>query len=344
MKKKIFVAILAVICIMISNLSVANTEASELKKDNNNYIDEPYKYPVIPGTNEWKELDSMPQKIAVSHVNLELLEKMTTSALVETVVTYPLFICVHAYDSLETGVTEVSTYFKGIEELCKRSDAREKVLQYINDRCPGLAGMKTEEEISVSLSEYLEAYAESGDREVFYIDNAVTLIDYFDYSSYKEQMNRATPTTVFTPLGSPVQAMYGYTIFDHTTPTNAQIRNNNFKSSFPNAVELSSINPAYNCHSYAWHQQSTSNNYWINYPAVNEYMTDGSYSSSNPAIGRRVVYKNSSGAAGHSGVISAFTSTTYVTSKWEYCGLFYHTLTDCPYYSSCPNISYWKLN
>ena len=78
MKKKTFVAILAVICIMISNLSVANTEASELKKDNNNYIDEPYKYPVIPGTNEWKELDSMPQKIAVSHVNLELLEKMTT--------------------------------------------------------------------------------------------------------------------------------------------------------------------------------------------------------------------------------------------------------------------------
>ncbi len=344
MKKKIFVAILAVICIIISNLSVANTEASELKKDNNNYIDEPYQYPVIPGTNEWKELDSMPQKIAVSHVKLELLEKMTTSALVETVVTYPLFICVHAYDSLETGVTEVSTYFKGIEELCKRSDAREKVLQYINDRCPGLAEMKTEEEIGASLSGYIKAYDESGDREVFYIDNAITLNDYIESLCGKEEKLRYTSTYVYTPLNTAVSAVYGYTIYDHTTPTNAQIRNSNFKTSFPNAVELSSINPAYNCHSYAWHQQSTSNNYWIDYPAVNAYMTDGSYSSSNPAIGRRVVYKNSNGAAGHSGVISAITGTTYVTSKWEYCGLFYHTLTDCPYYSSCPNISYWKLN
>lgn len=336
-----------VTCIIVGSWSLSNTKAAESEK--NCYSDDcminiPYQYPIVPGTDEWKKLGSMPEKIEASFVSPELLSKMSTTALVETVVTYPLFICVHAYETLSSGVHEVSEYFKGIEELCTRTDAREEILNYINERCPNLVDMKTDEEISTALEKYMMAYDESGDREIFYLDNAVTLIDYLDILSNKEQQVRYTNTHVYTPLGSIVPAVSGYTIWDHTTPTNAQIRNNNYKSSFPNAVELASINPAYNCHSYAWHQQSTSNNYWIESTAASLYMTDGSYSASYPAVGRKIVYKNSSGNAGHSGVISTMTGSTYVTSKWDYCGLFYHELTDCPYYTNNSVISYWKLN
>ena len=348
MKRRFFITMLLVSCIFVGSLSQIKTEAAESAKDSYNdtyLINAPYQYPIIPGTEEWKNLESMPEKIEVSHVDPEVLSKMTTTALVETVVTYPLFVCVHAYDTLAIGVKEVSEYFKGIEELCGRDDAREEILKYINARCPGLAEMKTDEEISGALSKYIKAYEVSGDREVFYLDNAVTLIDYLNcLSNSKEQPTRYFTTYVYTPVGSFVPATYGYTIFDHTTPTNAQIRNNNYKTSFPNAVELDTINPEYNCHSYAWHQQSTSNHYWIESNAASLYMTDGSYISTTAAVGRKIVYKNSSGSPGHSGVISAISDTVYVTSKWDYCGLFYHKYMDCPYYSSNSNISYWKLN
>lgn len=335
-----------VACVVIG-FSQSYTKAAEFEKASCSdvcMLNEPYNYPIVPGTDEWKNLRSMPEKIEVSNVDPDILRKMSTSALVETVVTYPLFICVHAYDTLDIGFEEVSQYFKGIEELFSRDDARKEILKYINERCPNLVDMKTDEEISTALEKYMMAYDESGDREIFYLDNAVTLIDYLDILSNKEQQVRYTNTHVYTPLGSIVPAVSGYTIWDHTTPTNAQIRNNNYKSSFPNAVELASINPAYNCHSYAWHQQSTSNNYWIESTAASLYMTDGSYSASYPAVGRKIVYKNSSGNAGHSGVISTMTGSTYVTSKWDYCGLFYHELTDCPYYTNNSVISYWKLN
>ena len=336
-----------VTCIVIGSLCQSNTRAAEFVNDSYDdvkVINVPYQYSIVPGTEEWKRLESMPEKIAMTHVDPEILGKMSTSALVETVVTYPLFICVHAYDTLDTGVCEVSEYFKGIEELCNRTDAREVVLKYINDRCPGLTEMKTDEEINDALGIYLKAFDESGDREVFYIDNAVTLIDYFDFLGNKEQQLRYVTTYVYTPLYSIVPAVYGYTIWDHSTPTNAQTRNNNYKSTFPNAIELDSINPAYNCHSYAWHQQSTSNNYWIDSSDVGVYMTDGSYSSSLPLVGRKIVYKNSSGNPGHSGVISSIAGSIYVTSKWDYCGLFYHDFMDCPYYTSNSVLSYWKLN
>ena len=145
-----------------------------------NEITEAYKYPIVPDTEEWKKLKSMPEKIEATHVDPDLLHKMSTRALVETVVKYPLFDSVHAYDTLAIGIKEVSEYFKGIEELESRDDAREEILKYINDRCPGLAEMRTEDEISAALSKYMDAYTETGDREVFYIDNAVTLINYMD--------------------------------------------------------------------------------------------------------------------------------------------------------------------
>lgn len=49
--------------------------------------------------------------IEATHVDSEILEKMSTPALVETVVTYPLFVNVNAYQTLESGVEEVSEYF-----------------------------------------------------------------------------------------------------------------------------------------------------------------------------------------------------------------------------------------
>lgn len=63
------------------------------------------------------------------------------------------------------------------------------------------------------------------------------------------------------------------------------------------------VSPAslkYNCHSYAFYSQSTSNPYWMNGPSVDKYMTDGSYYQlSTPTSNDRVHWHNGD----HSGVI-----------------------------------------
>lgn len=181
MKKKIIILI-SIFIFVLSSCSKSKTDDNVANDtETSKYeITEAYKYPVVPETKEWAELGSLPDMIEATHVDPDMLEKMSTPALVETVVTYPLFVNVCAYDTLENGVEEVSDYFKGIEILCKRNDARKCVEKYINDRCPGLTEMKSNEEISKALSKYENAYNESGDREVFFITNAVTLINYLD--------------------------------------------------------------------------------------------------------------------------------------------------------------------
>ena len=68
---------------------------------------------------------------------------------------------------------------------------------------------------------------------------------------------------------------------------------------------------------------------------------------STPAIGRKVLYRKADGTASHSAVvamINPFNNTVYVISKWHAYGLFYHELTDCPYYQNAPYIYYYELN
>ena len=55
---------------------------------------------------------------------------MTTEALVETVVKYPLFIDVYAYDSIIQGFQALGNYFKGVEVLLSRSDALDCLEDY----------------------------------------------------------------------------------------------------------------------------------------------------------------------------------------------------------------------
>jgi hypothetical protein len=181
MKNKIIILI-SIFIFVLSSCSKSKTDDNVANDtETSKYeITEAYKYPVVPETKEWAELGSLPDMIEATHVDPDMLEKMSTPALVETVVTYPLFVNVNAYQTLESGVEEVSEYFKGIEILCKRKDARKCVEKYINDRCPGLTEMESNEDISQALSKYEKAYNESGDREVFFITNAVTLINYLD--------------------------------------------------------------------------------------------------------------------------------------------------------------------
>ena len=96
-----------------------------------------------------------------------------------------------------------------------------------------------------------------------------------------------------TPNNTTVYAFMGLTYSDHESITEqlAITKTQQYMNTY-NASYVSGPNPSYNCHSYAWHNASTSNMYWIDGPFAYAYMTDGSYIEvTTPAVGDKVTYK-----------------------------------------------------
>ena len=105
--------------------------ASE-KDEKAKQIDTPYVYPIQPGTEEWAKLDSLDAKIAACKVDPELMNSMTTEALLETVLNYPLLPNIYAFSSAEIGIGSVSGYFEGLQMLHDREDAAECIQKAVD--------------------------------------------------------------------------------------------------------------------------------------------------------------------------------------------------------------------
>lgn len=97
-------------------------------------IDTPYEYPAQPGTEEWSALDGRSEKAEACQIPEEILENMTTEALVYTVLNYPFMIDIYAYnyyseegDSYLLAMESIATEFNGLQELKQRPDAVEVI-------------------------------------------------------------------------------------------------------------------------------------------------------------------------------------------------------------------------
>lgn len=55
-------------------------------------------YPIQPGTEEWKKLETLQSKIAACEIPKETLHRMSTESLIEAVLYYPLLSNMYAYD------------------------------------------------------------------------------------------------------------------------------------------------------------------------------------------------------------------------------------------------------
>lgn len=276
--------------------------------------EEVYIYPVTPEDAEWSDLGTIEEKIEACEIPQSILENLTTEALVRTVLDYPLIVYIYAYDTTQKGYDKVKSYFNGLQELESRVDAIDVLQSYIEnqegnsvvDRC-----------IAEVIFENLNGTPLMGDVVSF----GVYAATHYDY----------------TPNGTRIPLVYNMTYEDHgLTEALAVAINADYSARHPGAVSYRNINPAYNCHSYAWYSTSQYNKYWLNGTNVTSYITDGSYRQvSSPQIGDVVLYENGD----HSGIYSG---NGYVMSKWGVCKLYEHSLTDCPYTTS--GITYWRRN
>jgi hypothetical protein len=88
-----------------------------------------YHFPVQPGTEEWRRLGSRAEMLAAVQIPAELLAAMPTTALVATVLNYPLYGDLFAYDSHQAGMDAMRRDFNGLSALHGRPDAAVLLLE-----------------------------------------------------------------------------------------------------------------------------------------------------------------------------------------------------------------------
>ncbi|HEY9422833.1 MAG TPA: hypothetical protein VIW92_15580, partial [Thermoanaerobaculia bacterium] len=152
-------------------------------------------------------------------------------------------------------------------------------------------------------------------------------------SSYRALSKRSGATskdytsTVSTPKGTAVPV---WVMTYELSSADIAACNSNAVATYPNATRLRDCSRMYNCHSYAWHNQSLPNNVWINTPGDDKYWQDGSYVSAAITGGQKVSYASDD----HSAI--AISASVY-ESKWGQWPLMRHAPCYTPYDCSVLN-------
>lgn len=339
-----------------------------------------YEYPVTVYSPEWRNMHSVEERREACSIPLETLQLMTTDALIETIINYPFFPDIYAYDSLQHGFYALSCYFDGVEVLKNRNDVLISLEQYYSEH----KDIYTDTDIKKYNLESLIYYFSHREKIKKYhylifksnklIGYSETLRDGIDFYNVNDPcIDWPVGNAIYTPNGTEIPLIwidkeiyyteyiydntidcksqnrfYGMTWTSHNTSLTAQnAAMYYFLNAYPSTELIASVNPSYNCHSYAWYSQSTSNNYWINEPYV--YIDDGSYSITynNISAGNKVCYIYIPWAyyLEHSGIVVSPANGTIpmrVISKWGYNGLFTHDLNDCPYVKTDTGIVFYN--
>jgi len=286
-----------------------------------------YDFSVKPGTEKWKAFDDSREMLKACQVPEQILRKMSTAGLVKTVMNQPLFwstIMFHTKtpDSagMQWGFNVLVSQFNGIQELLKRRDAgTELLLKYRSIPLPKKEASDTE------IGDYLfycysfeilfaQGYIRAGLTETQLEELRKELLAKYEikkalkseggYSRELMELNGLLPDspklyniTVPTPKGYPVEALQ-MQASDEMDPKVIAHCNQLTILEYPKATWEASCTQMYNCHSYAWYNQATSNTVWIDGPNQAKYWEDGSYVPSPYATaGMKLSYSNDNHSA-----------------------------------------------
>lgn len=95
-----------------------------------------WNYPVHPGTDEWKQLDSFSERLDAFNIPDSILTEITTENLVKTCLKYPWWILITSRDNNQAGYDYLKSVFNGFRELEKRKDAGKELLRVYEKMLP----------------------------------------------------------------------------------------------------------------------------------------------------------------------------------------------------------------
>ena len=93
------------------------------------YISDTYNYPIQPGTDEWKELSSLTEKVEVCQIPEKKLKTISTEGLLETLLNYPLISDYLFFEHIQNGFNRIKTENNGFSELYSRKNIFEVITE-----------------------------------------------------------------------------------------------------------------------------------------------------------------------------------------------------------------------
>lgn len=93
------------------------------------YISDTYEYPVVPGTEEWKELHSLTEMVQVCQIPNNKLTSISTEGLLETLLNYPLILDYGAFNQQQDGFDRIKSENNGFDILYGRGDFPDVIVE-----------------------------------------------------------------------------------------------------------------------------------------------------------------------------------------------------------------------
>lgn len=289
---------------------------------NEDLNEQSYEFPVTPESKQqWSEMENGAERVSLLQIPKLKLKTMSDSALIKTVLNYPLSIDLYVCDTFNEGFAALKEEFNGLDELSRRIKERPFDIQQLL--------IKEDKMINEKVK-----ILSTDDFQMFYAKRVLSLLISESTNTVMQEMPeimKITTATVKTPKGSSVPAYKSLTWADHgMTEAEGKAAHKAALKQYPNMTAISGPSSKYNCHSYAWYSTSTNNIYWIDNPS--KYWTDGSYAENrNYVVGYKITYiKN--GSITHSGIISSVVDRHLngVKSKWGCLGVYNHPYFDVP--------------
>ncbi len=280
----------------------------------------------------------------------EVLNEMTDEELVQAIASYPYLVDIYLYgDSVEDGIAVARGYFSALDELLSRQTAAVAFIDYGIDLANG----------------YYTTYSAvrcNNSRGLFVanalLDLMLTLNDDIEVQTVLDGSLDGSQCAITTRSSGTATAITR--VETHTAAQHAAADQQMVDTYYVTLVSPGTC--IYNCHSYAWYDQSTSNPYWIDDPTP--YMYNSVYTRvysgglgmpSHTANIRSVdiifygdYTDSNTSLTWHSAILLSNTNTgepianQMCISKWGEFGVFEHKMSNVPYEYDRTHISAWR--
>lgn len=298
-----------------------------------------YTYPLNIDSPSWSSYTVL-EKVELLKIPDSILKRMTDEALVQAIADFPYIGDIYAYgNSTSDGVATVATYCSALNELLSRKTGIQTLELYCS------------EIIDSTLS---TASVESGyDRETFIGYVMLDILDTIS-SNYRGELSTEIttvdeyPEAPTTLNGTPLpDSDYDIGYEPHAPMATAHDNADQYYVETFGVTRIRKGSCVYNCHSYAWFDQSADNPFWIHDPKT--FWEDHSYNrcyignvvtsiyDASIRNGDIVVYgpendsTHSAIFSGNSNLTSTHSlATAQCISKWGQAGVFRHSLTSVP--------------
>lgn len=351
--------------ILVNDVFSEGVDLQSQMIENNVKVDIPVNYFDNGDFSYFTKVERLEDRFSFCDISEEMAKTMTTDAIVRSVLHYPLNYLIFAYNNPINAVKLVIDSSHLHQELLLREDAAETILHYfeksdidMNVSYPSLD--ESYQHLTYADEMFLEyliaswtikGFEDSGIKNKLYsiVDDkekrrSMNTATYSEYSirplsiikhKIATVQNTLTTSTIYTYFGQ----VLGVIINQELTAWEITNITNNYVEAYPQAEMVRPASARYNCHSYAWYDQSTNNHYWLNrlnsngFLQLSRYWTDDLYVMTTETNAEKVYYVSSD----HSAI--PLSSTLYI-SKWGTAPLMKHAPSYSPY--STTNMQYYR--